>query len=170
MNREQILRRRLKTWTWLFIVGLVFSGLTAIPIMTQFELGVRWFGDDFRSSSVLPGFVSDWLATAWAGVKSANREAPFIWYGTDWLAFGHVVIGVSMWGAVADPVRNRWLYKFAMIACVLVIPWALFFGSIRGIPLWWRGIDSMFGILGLIPAYLCWRWTGELEAMNTVRR
>lgn len=170
MNREQILRRRLKAWTWLFIVGLVSSGLTAIPIMTQFELAVRWFGEDFRSGSVLPGFVSTWLATAWTGVKSANREAPFIWYGTDWLAFGHVAIGVSMWGALADPVRNRWLYKFAMIACALVIPWALFFGSIRGIPIWWRGIDSMFGLLGFIPAYLCWRWTGELEEMNPIRR
>lgn len=168
MNREQILRRRLKTLTWLFIVGLVFSGLTAVPIMTQFELGVRWFGEDFRSGP-LPEFVSKWLASVWTGVKSANASAPYIWYGTDWLAFGHVAIAVSMWGAIDDPARNRWLYKFAMIACVLVIPWALVFGAIRGIPLWWRAIDSMFGILGFIPAWLCWRWSGELEEMKPVR-
>lgn len=41
-----------------------------------------------------------------------------------------------------------------MIACVLVIPTALIFGEIRGIPLWWRLLDCSFGIFGLIPLWI----------------
>jgi hypothetical protein len=41
-----------------------------------------------------------------------------------------------------------------MIACLLVIPWTLFFGAIRGIPFFWQLIDMSFGILGLIPLWL----------------
>jgi hypothetical protein len=163
MNREAQLRRRLHAWTWLFIAGLVLSGLTAIPIRTQFEVAVRLLGSDFRGGGVVPGFVAAWLLHAWTGIQAADAAAPFIWYGTDWLAFGHVAIGISMWGAVQDPVRNRWLYRFAMIACAAVIPWAVVFGAVRGIPAWWRVVDSAFGVLGFIPAWFCWRWSGELE-------
>ena len=40
----------------------------------------------------------------------------------------------------------------------------LVFGHVRGIPLWWRVIDAAFGIVGFVPAWLCDRWAGELEA------
>ena len=74
------------------MVGLVVSGLTAIPIRTQFDLGARWFGADFTAGGWIPNFVAQWLAEAYRGVVAADGAAPFIWYGTDWLAFGHVVI------------------------------------------------------------------------------
>jgi len=32
MNREQALRWRIKALTWLFIIGLGLSGVTAIPL------------------------------------------------------------------------------------------------------------------------------------------
>jgi hypothetical protein len=166
MDRPQALLRRLWLWTALFIVGLVLSGLTAIPIRTQFEWAVSILGSDFSGGGWVPGFVARWLGTAWKGIQVADAAAPFIWYGTDWLAFGHVAIGISMWGAIEDPVRNRWLYRFAMIACVAVVPWAFVFGAVRGIPPWWRCVDSAFGVLGFIPAWLCWRWSGELERIR----
>jgi hypothetical protein len=70
---------------------------------------------------------------------------------------------VAFVGALRDPVRNRWLYQFGMIICVAVPLWALVFGQVRGIPLWWRLIDASFGIVGFVPVCLCYRWTGELE-------
>jgi hypothetical protein len=167
MNRQETLVRKLRLWTVVFIVGLVLSGLTAIPIRTQFEWAVSILGSDFDGGGWFPGFVSRWLTTAWKGIQGADAAAPFIWYGTDWLAFGHLAIAVSMWGALRDPVRNRWLYQFAMIACVAVVPWAVVFGALRGIPAWWRCIDSAFGILGFIPAWCCWRWSGELERIRS---
>lgn len=154
---------RIRLWTAFIMVGLVVSGLTAIPIRTQFDLGARWFGEDFTAGGRMPGFVARWLSHAYHGVVSADTSAPFIWYGTDWLAFGHVVIAIVFVGAWRDPVRNRWLFQFALIAGALVVPWAAGFGSIRGIPVWWRVIDSLFGLGAMLPAWLCLRWTLRLE-------
>ncbi|HET9315800.1 MAG TPA: hypothetical protein VFQ51_09425, partial [Vicinamibacteria bacterium] len=97
-------------------------------------------------------------------VSLMSREAPFLSYGTDWLAFGHFMIALVFVGALQDPVRNRWLYLFGMIACALVLPFALGFGALRGIPFWWRLVDCCFGVFGFVPALLCHRWAGELEA------
>jgi hypothetical protein len=83
--------------------------------------------------------------------------------GTDWLAFGHFVIAVAFVGALLEPVRNRWLFSFGIIACALVVPYALVFGAIRGIPVWWRFVDCSFGVFGIVPLWLCRRWAVELE-------
>lgn len=160
------LLRRLRLWTAFIIAGLVVSGLTAIPIRTQFDLGARWLGPDFSAGGRIPGFVAQWLATAHRGVLATDQAAPFVWYGTDWLAFGHVVIAIAFIGAWRDPVRNRWLYQFALIAGALVIPWALVFGALRGIPLWWRAVDSLFGLGAMLPAWACLRWATELERIR----
>jgi len=83
---------------------------------------------------------------------------PLIAYGTDWLAFGHFVIAIAFLGALRDPVRNLWVIEFGMIACILVVPMALIFGLIRGIPLLWRLIDTSFGIFGIIPLWISRRY------------
>lgn len=169
MNRASPLERRLRLWTWIFLFGLVLSGVTAIPIQTQFDLAARWFGADFSAGGLLPEFVSTWLAKAYAGVTKTTAQAPFVWYGTDWLAFGHIAIGLAFIGALRDPVRNRWLYDFGLLACAAVIPWALFFGAVRDIPLWWRLVDCSFGVFGAIPLWCCRRWAMELEQTNATK-
>jgi len=85
-------------------------------------------------------------------------------YGTDWLAFAHLVIAVAFWGPLKDPVRNIWVIEFGMIACVLVIPLALIAGPIRGIPFFWQLVDCSFGVFGIIPLWLCRRDILRLEA------
>jgi hypothetical protein len=87
-------------------------------------------------------------------------------YGTDWLAFGHFVIAIAFIGALRDPVRNRWLFLFGMISCVLVIPYAIICGAVRGIPFYWRLIDCSFGVVGVFPLWFCWKCTGELEKIR----
>ena len=111
----------------------------------------------------LPEGMAGWLRTLRDGIRATSRNAPFMFYGTDWLAFGHFMIAVAFVGALRDPVRNRWLYQFGMIACAVVPLWALVFGQIRGIPGWWRAIDASFGIVGFVPVWFCHRWVGELE-------
>lgn len=54
-------------------------------------------------------------------------------------------------GPLRDSVRNVWVVTFGMIACVLVVPYALVFGAVRGIPFWWRLIDCSFGVVGILP-------------------
>ena len=87
---------------------------------------------------------------------AADAHYPFLFYGTDWLAFGHVVIALAFIGPLRNPWRNRWVVEWGILACVLVIPWALVFGPLRGIPFFWRLIDTSFGFGGLallLPAY-----------------
>ena len=77
--------------------------------------------------------------------------------------FGHFVVAIAFIGALRDPLRNRWLFDFGLMACALVIPYALAFGGLRGIPIWWRLMDGSFGVFGFIPLWFCRQWTAELE-------
>ena len=97
------------------------------------------------------------------GIEAATVRDPYMVYGTDWLAFGHFMFAVVFVGAARDPVRNRWLYQFGMIACALIPLWALVFGHVRGIPVWWQLVDVVLGVLGFIAMWLCSRWARALE-------
>jgi hypothetical protein len=164
------LRTRIRAWTIFFICGLFISGATAIPIRTEVAIGTALLGPDLTGNGAVPPRVASWLRTVRDSVQTTARQAPIMFYGTDWLAFGHFVIGLAFLGALRDPVRNRWLYEFGMIACALVPLWALVFGHLRGIPGWWRVIDAAFGIIGFIPMWLCSRWTRRLEASGRGER
>lgn len=160
MNRELILRRRIKWLTGLFILGLTLSGATAIPLLGEVNLLANFLGPDGQSS-----VLAAWLLRVQTALVQTQTQYPFLFYGTDWLAFGHFVIAIAFVGAWRDPVRNRWLFDFGLIACVLVIPYALVFGGLRGIPWWWRLIDCSFGVFGFIPLWLGRKWTYELERL-----
>ncbi len=158
MNREQTLRHRIKLLTWLFIIGLAVSGATAIPLLGE----VNWL-TKFLSVQNGSSEISHWLLRVREALAQTQSQQPFLFYGTDWLAFGHFIIALVFVGALRDPVRNRWLFDFGLIACVLVIPFALVFGGLRGIPFWWRLIDCSFGVFGAIPLWFCRKWAIELE-------
>jgi hypothetical protein len=100
-------------------------------------------------------------------VSDTNSKYPFIAYGFDWLAFGHLVIAVAFIGVWRDPVRNVWVVEFGKIACVMVIPWAIIFGGLRGIPVYWRLIDCSFGVFGIVPLWCCGRL---IERLSVARR
>jgi hypothetical protein len=167
MNREPILRRRIKWLTWLFILGLVLSGATAIPLVTELDWLAKLTGAqqlvETPAATNAPTWAI-WLVKVQVTLNETSEKHPLLFYGTDWLAFGHFVIAIAFLGALRDPVRNRWLFDFGLIACVLVIPYALIFGAVRGIPFWWRLIDCSFGVFGFIPLWFCRKWTFELEA------
>ena len=163
MNREQILRSRIQWLTCFFIVGLVISGATAIPLNWELNLMINWFGLSGQTSAIANSELGRWLLTAHEALQGVTAKHPLLFYGTDWLAFGHFVIAVAFVGALRDPVRNRWLFDFGMIACVLVIPYALLFGAVRGIPFWWRLIDCSFGVFGFVPLWFCRKWAREIE-------
>ncbi len=148
MPRETLIRILLV----FFILALVASGLSAIPL--QWELGLldQWFGAASSMQQLWPS-LAGWISTVNAGVQDGYGRYPFLAYGTDWLAFGHVAIALAFIGALRDPARNVWVIEFGMLACLLVIPWALLFGWLRGIPPFWRLIDMSFGIVGIIPLW-----------------
>ncbi|MDP9081257.1 MAG: hypothetical protein M3O71_27910 [Bacteroidota bacterium] len=156
MNPEQQLRKRIRIWVWIFIVGLVLSGVTAFPIETELAFMAN-------HSQVFPGFMAKWIETIYMAVKDTNARYPWLSYGTDWLAFGHIVIATVFIGPLRDPVKNIWVIEFGMIACVMVLPLAFIAGPIRQIPIYWRMIDCCFGIFGIIPLYICYKNIRKLE-------
>jgi hypothetical protein len=154
------LQRKIKTWIIIFIVFLVLSGITAFPVETQLAFVMNHL-------SIFPAFLQDWLSVIYSAVKTTNQNFPYLAYGTDWLAFAHLVIAVAFIGPLKDPVRNIWVIQFGMIACVMVFPLALIAGPIRHIPFYWQLIDCSFGIFGFIPLYVCYKNIRKLEAIET---
>jgi hypothetical protein len=131
--------RGARLWLGLFAAGLFLSGVTAIPL--EKELGIL--------RRLFP--AGNWLSLIAQALSDTNHRYPFLSYGTDWLAFAHFVLAFLFIGPLRDPLRNKWVVEFGMIACILVIPYAMIAGHFRGIPFWWRLVDCSFGLAGLIP-------------------
>lgn len=163
-NNTEILQRRICIMLSIFIIGLILSGVTAFPIETEIRLFDTYFLDSTWLQNYLPGIYS-FLVTVSKGVHETARNYPFIFYGTDWLAFAHIVIATAFIGPLRDPVRNIWVIEFGMIACLMVFPLAFICGPIRGIPFMWRVIDCSFGVLGILPLWITRKWIVQLETL-----
>ena len=163
MDRRAVLLRRIRFLLVAFTIALVLSGLTAVPIEYELKVLARMLGVEHVRSPAQTSGLRAWIVTVRNAVADTNARYPFLAYGTDWLAFAHLVIAIAFIGPIRDPVRNRWVVTFGIIACVSVFPLALIAGPIRGIPLYWRIIDCAFGVFGVIPLLLCRRYIAELE-------
>ena len=155
MNRQL---QQIRAWMIFFMISLFLSGLTAMPAEAELAFLSRCFPPDTR--------IGEWIDKVYTGVANTNKEYPFIAYGYDWLAFAHFTLAVLFIGPYRHPVRNKWVIEFGMIACALIIPFALITGYFRGIPFWWRMIDCSFGIIGLLPLNICYRKIKQLEILT----
>ena len=133
-----------RIWLVLFMVGLVLSGVTAFPLETE----LNWLASQFSDASTP---LAQWIIRCRDGVAFVNADYPFLSYGTDWLAFAHLVLAMVFIGPWVNPVRNIWVIYFGILSCIAVIPLALIAGPIRGIPFYWQMIDCSFGFVGSIP-------------------
>ena len=161
MNRrnQQDMARKTKRLIVLFMVLLVLSGITAFPIETQLAIA-------HQNISVFPDGLGRWIDTVYFAVKDTNARYPYISYGTDWLAFAHLVIAVAFIRPLRDPVRNIWVIQFGMIACLMVFPLAFIAGPVRHIPFYWQLIDCSFGVFGFLLLRVCCRNIRRLEVAN----
>jgi len=164
MSDRAALLRGIRGWLVFFVVCLVLSGATAFPLVHE----LRWTESGLRALAVpdrLPGLM-EWIGRVRGGLDAVDEKYPFVLYGTDWLAFAHLVIAVAFYGPYRDPVRNIWVIEFGMIACAGIIPLALVCGPVRGIPFWWSLIDMSFGVLGVVPLYVVRRKIKRLAALT----
>ncbi|HEY4382036.1 MAG TPA: hypothetical protein VGN01_16935 [Acidobacteriaceae bacterium] len=152
--------RTIRIWLSIFILGLVLSGVTAFPL--EHETG--WLSGWLNAHPILPQAIIPWINRVHQALHDDSIRAPFLAYGTDWLAFAHLVLAVLFLGPLIDPVRNKWVLQFGLIACAGVLPLALIAGPFRGIPFPWRLIDCSFGVIGAIPLLIALRNTAQLEA------
>jgi hypothetical protein len=149
----------IRRWLIFFMITLFLSGLTAIPLEKELA---------FISRAVPYGSnLGIWFEKVYFAIADTNSKYPFIAYGYDWLAFAHFVLAILFIGPYRHPVRNKWVIEFGMIACLLIIPFALIAGHFRDIPIGWRLIDCSFGVIGLIPLSIC---MGKIHQLEKVRK
>ncbi len=156
------LRSKINGMIIFFIISLALSGITAFPLVWELDMLVRWFGTGTTTSHIFPA-LSDWLELVNRGLVETSIKYTFLAYDTDWLAFAHIVLAILFIGPLRDPVKNKWVIEFGMIACVLVIPLVLICGPLRGIPVFRQIIDTSFGIIGILPLLLVRQWIVRLE-------
>src|ERR1035437_10008470 len=152
---EKQLKSKIRIWIILFVLLLILSGITAFPIETELSFLVN-------HSSLFPKIIQNWIILIYDAVKETNTKFPYLSYGTDWLAFSHIVIATTFIGPFIDPVKNVWVIQFGMIACIMVFPLAFIAGAIRHIPFYWQLIDCSFGVFGIIPLYIVYQLTNKL--------
>ncbi|MEU4624959.1 hypothetical protein AB0G04_33920 [Actinoplanes sp. NPDC023801] len=156
---------RIRVWLAVFVVGLVVSGLTAFPLVIETRLLA-----EVLHAVPAPDVLVEWIDRVHAGLAATGRDYPFIAYGTDWLAFAHLVIAAAFWGPWRDPVRNVWVIEWGMICCAGVIPLALIAGPVRGLPWGWLLLDMSFGVFGVIPLLVIRRLIRRLPETGTAPR
>ncbi|MEV7874426.1 hypothetical protein [Microbacterium sp. NPDC089188] len=158
------LRRVIRLCLGVVIAGLVVSGVTAFPLREELALA----REVLRSTGVAasaPAFTG-WVDRVGEGLDATAAAFPFIAYGTDWLAFAHLLIAVAFVGPLFDPVRNVWITVWGLIACAGIVPLALIAGALRGLPLGWQLIDISFGLVAAVPLIVAFVATRRLEALE----
>lgn len=76
---------RIRILIGIVIGGLVVSGLTAFPLLYEIDLLHRWL-----VVSAAPASLVAWIGKVHEGLQVTYSSYPFLGYGTDWLAFGHL--------------------------------------------------------------------------------
>jgi hypothetical protein len=148
-----------------YMLSLIVSGVTAFPLEAEMKILSKILSISSEASPEMYSGLRHWVAIVRDGLINTNANYPFLAYGTDWLAFSHIVIAVAFAGLYTHPVRNKWIIYFGMIACLGVIPLALICGAIRGIPFYWQLIDCSFGIFGFIPLIVLHKCVKKLEKL-----
>jgi hypothetical protein len=151
--------KRIKTLIVLFQIGMFFSGITAFFIPWGIDLIMD--STIFENTSLHP-----WLTSVQLGIHDVDSRYQFFFYGTDWLAFAHVLFAILFIGAYRDPIRNKWLFQFGIIASILIFPLALIMGYTRGIPIQWQLMDCCFGVVAGVLLYFTLRIIKRYETIE----
>jgi hypothetical protein len=162
MNTPFLLRYRIALV--LFLIGLVLSGLTALPLLVEIRVLSSWLGVTDPANYAAYHGLTHWIAFVHYGLVETYAKFPFFGYGTDWLAFGHLASAAFFIRPLQKPEDSDWVLKTGLAICAAVIPAALIAGQVRGIPLEWRLVDCAFGVFGSIPLFYCLSLTRQLRA------
>ena len=162
-SQQASARKRFRISLGLFIIGLVLSGVTAFPLLTELKLLSQWLGVGNAVSPDGHTGLTYWILTVRCGLEQTYEKFPWIAYGTDWLAFAHLMIAAFFVHPWLHPTTSRPTLYAGIFACGAVIPLALICGPLRGIPFYWRLIDCSFGIFGVLPLLYCLRQLNRMQ-------
>ncbi|MDR2497191.1 MAG: hypothetical protein LBD21_08705 [Tannerellaceae bacterium] len=165
MKDEKRLVLIIRAITIFFMLSLILSGITAFALESEIKFLCKILDIPLLAPPEAYNGLKSWIVVVKEALIYNNNHYPFMAYGTDWLAFAHIIIAIAFIGFYREPVRNKWIIYFGMIACAGIIPLAFICGPIRSIPFYWQLIDCSFGLLGFIPLYYLHRLVRQLEAM-----
>jgi hypothetical protein len=99
----QALYKRVRLLILFFIAALLASGITAFPLEWELSILNRLVIGPGSPLSALWPDLAGWIAWVNTGGQNTYHQYPFMAYGTDWLAFAHIVIAIAFWGPFQDP-------------------------------------------------------------------
>ncbi len=146
----------------LVIIGLVISGLTAFPLLTELNLMSGWVANDGDLNPAHYEGMAHWILKVREGLDTTYASYPFIAYGTDWLAFAHIMIALFFILPWMDPQRYVGVLYIGVVCSLLIFPLAFICGTMREIPIYWQLIDCSFGVLCLLPLWVAIRLVRRL--------
>lgn len=147
--------RKVRICMIIVIGGLFISGVTAFPLQTELE----WLSGYFDSNTTL----GEWFHRVTGAIVSTNAQYPYLSYGTDWLAFAHIILAFAFIGPYLDPWKNKWMVFVGLVSCVAIFPMVAIAGQVRGIPWFWQLVDCSFGIVAFFPLIYAYRCISKLE-------
>jgi len=153
-------------WVRIFLFVVLLGVVFSCQMILFVEPQIQWMDKVVRESAIVrqrfPQLV-EWIGVLNLSVNDTYQKYPAIAYCMDWLAFAHVFVGLSLLGAIKNPVQNVWAIKTAILTCLLMVPFAFLSGSVRGIPFYWCMVDSSFAVLALIPLSLAMHSINKLK-------
>ena len=149
----------------LFIIALLLAALTAWFLIPAASIARRLLGEGTLAGSCLPS-LARWAALIEEALGETKEKHPFMFYGTDWVGFAHLVMAIACLGAARDPVRNMWVLQFGMVGCSLMIPMTLITGIARGLPWFWQLFDCIIGAAGAVLFLTCYRYARQMEILT----
>jgi len=165
MINEQKTLKKIRIYLILFLLALLFSLHTVVLVEIETELLAKYVGHDTFMEELCPS-ISAWIEHLNLAVSETYSSYPVFAYCMDWLSYAFVVLAIFLLGAIKDPVKNVWIVQVFMVACCLGFILPFIVGPIRDIPIFWRSIDSSFGLIGLLFLLLPYRLIRKLEALH----
>ena len=110
MQSSESLRKVIRVWIMIFIIALIVSGATAFALETE----LAWLNRLMHNKET---GLALWINKVYLALHQTNLNYPYMAYGYDWLGFAHLVIAVVFMGPLKDPVKNKWVIQFGIIAC-----------------------------------------------------
>lgn len=148
--------KKIRSLLIVFMSLLILSGITAFPLRTEMDLLMA-------HKNMFPNTLAVWIETIYNAIK---QTPDVVLYGTDWLAFAHIIIALFFIPVYINPVRYKANLVVAMIACGAVFILAFVCGPIRGIPFFHQLIDCAFGFIGFFPLWVVYKKVNQLEILN----
>lgn len=160
--------RKIRIYLILFLLGVVFAMHTVVFVEVETRLLAKYFGHGTFVEELCPS-VCGWIEQLRLSVSETYSLYPVIAYCMDWLAYACVVFVIFLLGAIKNPVENIWIVKGFMIACLLGFALPFIVGPARDIPIFWRFIDSSFGMIGFLFLLASYRLIKKLELLHNQR-